>query len=316
MLRRKALRKILITTMSLFIIMSVYLIPLTEKTVNTNLEFEYVTNLANSSIYLLDSNNYLVKSKILLDNSLVEDNIKSIINNLTINNNSKFPNDLKAIIPKGTELNSVVIEDDVVNLDFSLEFLNIEEELSVKLIEAIVYSVTEISDINKVIITVEDNLLEFYPNSNKEITMPLTRDIGINNLYVYNTLDNITKVVIYYGEDIDNNIYYVPVTKYINNNDNKDKINIIVEELTTSYIYEDNLRSILNEEVQLIDKEFVDEDLLILDFNSALFDKDSTIKEEVLYILSYSVFANYDVNTISYRVDNTNVEIVQRDNLI
>lgn len=316
MLRRKALRKILITTMSLFIIMSVYLIPLTEKTVNTNLEFEYVTNLANSSIYLLDSNNYLVKSKILLDNSLVEDNIKSIINNLTINNNSKFPNDLKAIIPKGTELNSVVIEDDVVNLDFSLEFLNIEEELSVKLIEAIVYSVTEISDINKVIITVEDNLLESYPNSNKEITMPLTRDIGINNLYVYNTLDNITKVVIYYGEDIDNNIYYVPVTKYINNNDNKDKINIIVEELTTSYIYEDNLRSILNEEVQLIDKEFVDEDLLILDFNSALFDKDSTIKEEVLYILSYSVFANYDVNTISYRVDNTNVEIVQRDNLI
>ena len=66
MLRKKALRKIFITTMSLFIIMTIYLIPLTEKTLETNLEFEYITDLANSSIYLLDENNYLVKTKVLV----------------------------------------------------------------------------------------------------------------------------------------------------------------------------------------------------------------------------------------------------------
>lgn len=312
MLRKKALRKIFITTMSLFIIMTIYLIPLTEKTLETNLEFEYITDLANSSIYLLDENNYLVKTKVLLDEDTLEDNILSIINNLTISSNSKFPDRLRAIIPKNTKLNDIIIEDDLITLDFSLELLDIDEELSHKLIESIVYSITELDDINRVNITIEGNLLKTYPNSTNKITMPLTRDIGINNEYVYNTLDNITKVIIYYGEDINDDIYYVPVTKYLNNNDNKDKIDIIVEELTTSYIYEDNLRSILNENVKLIDKEIVDEDLLILNFNNYLFDNDSLIKEEVLYTLSYSVFSNYSVNTISFKIDNKNIETVKR----
>ena len=315
MLRKKALRKIFITTMSLFIIMTIYLIPLTEKTLETNLEFEYITDLANSSIYLLDDNNYLVKTKVLLDNEKIEDNIKSIINNLTITNESKFPDQLKAIIPKNTKLKTITVDNDLVTLDFSKELLNIDEGLSVKLIEAIVYSITELDNITKVNIEVDSLPLETYPNSNKKIILPLTRDIGINNEYTYNTLDNITKVVIFYGEDIDEDIYYVPVTKYINNNDNKDKIDIIVEELTTSYIYEDNLRSILNENVELIDKEIIDSDLFILNFNSALFDNNSIIKEEVLYTLSYSVFANYDVNTISFKVDNKEVKTITKSSL-
>ena len=315
MLRKKALRKIFITTMSLFIIMTIYLIPLTEKTLETNLEFEYITDLANSSIYLLDDNNYLVKTKVLLDNEKIEDNIKSIINNLTITNESKFPDQLKAIIPKNTKLKTITVDNDLVTLDFSKELLNIDEGLSVKLIEAIVYSITELDNITKVNIEVDSLPLETYPNSNKKITLPLTRDIGINNEYTYNTLDNITKVVIFYGEDIDSDFYYVPVTKYINNNDNKDKIDIIVEELTTSYIYEDNLRSILNENVELIDKEIVDSDLFILNFNSALFDNNSILKEEVLYTLSYSVFANYDVNTISFEVDNKEVKTITKSSL-
>ena len=219
MLRKKALRKIFITTMSLFIIMTIYLIPLTEKTLETNLEFEYITDLANSSIYLLDDNNYLVKTKVLLDNEKIEDNIKSIINNLTITNESKFPDQLKAIIPKNTKLKTITVDNDLVTLDFSKELLNIDEGLSVKLIEAIVYSITELDNITKVNIEVDSLPLETYPNSNKKIILPLTRDIGINNEYTYNTLDNITKVVIFYGEDIDEDIYYVPVTKYINNNE-------------------------------------------------------------------------------------------------
>lgn len=315
MLRKKALRKIFITTMSLFIIMIIYLIPLTERTLETNLEFEYTTGLANSSIYLLDNNDYLVKTKVLLDDELVENNIKSIINNLTINAETKFPNNLKGVIPKGTKLNDVNIDEDLVTLDFSEEFLDINENLSTKLIEAIVYSITELDNITKVNITVEGNLLNTYPNTINKIYFPLTRDIGINKEYSYTTLDDITKVVIYYGEEISNEIYYVPVTKYLNNNGNKDKINIIVEELTTSYIYEDNLSSILNENVELIDKEIIEDDLLVLNFNDALFDNKGTIKEEVLYMLSYSAFANYSVNAISFRVDGKDIETVNKSSL-
>lgn len=315
MLRKKALRKIFITTMSVFIIMTIYLIPLTEKTLETNLEFEYVTDLANSSIYLLDKNNYLVKTKVLLDNELQEDNIKSIINNLTVNNNNKFTDSLSGIIPKNTKLNNIIIENDLLTLDFSKEFLNIKKGLEEKLIESIVYSLTEIEDITKINITVESKKLEYYPNTNKKLSSPLTREIGINKEYTYNTLKDITKVVIYYGEEIENEFYYVPVTKYINNTNNKDKIDIIVEELTTNYIYEENLKSILNENTELINKEIIDDNLLILDFNNILFDSNSEIKEEVLYTLSYSVFENYDFNTINFKVNGNEIKTITRSNI-
>ena len=193
--------------------------------------------------------------------------------------------------------------------------MDVKEEDSLKLIESLVYSITELENINKVNISVEGNNLETYPNTSKKLSQPLTRDIGINKEYDYTSLKDLTKVTIYYQELIDEETYYVPVTKYLNNEENKDKINIIVEELTTSYIYEDNLRSILNDNVELIGKEFVDNDLLILDFNNALFDNDSKIKEEVLYMLSSSAFANYDVNTVSFRVDGKEVNNVKRSSL-
>ena len=167
MLRKKALRKIFVTTMSIFIIMTIYLIPLTEKSVEANLEFEYITDLANSSIYLLDNNNYLVKTKVLLDSEKIEDKIKSIISNLTISSNAKFPDNLKGLIPKNTKLNKVTIENDLVSLDFSKEFMNVDEETSLKLIESLVYSITELDDINKVNISIEGNYLEIYPNTSK-----------------------------------------------------------------------------------------------------------------------------------------------------
>ena len=126
MLRRKALRKIFITTMSLFIIMTIYLIPQTEKTLETNLELEYITNLANSSIYLLDENNLLVKTKILLDNEDTTKDIKDIITNLTIGSGNIFPDNLYGVIPKNTKLNNIIIEDNVVTLDFSKELLNVD----------------------------------------------------------------------------------------------------------------------------------------------------------------------------------------------
>lgn len=312
MLIRKALRKIFVTTMSIFIIMTIYLIPQTEKTLETNLEFEYITNLANSSIYLLDENNLLVKTKILLDNEDKTKDIEDIITNLTISDNNIFPDNLYGIIPKNTKLNDIVIEEDIVKLDFSKEFLNIETTKSEQLIESIIYSLTELDNINKVIITVENKELSTYPNSNKTLHMPIDRSIGINNKYTYNSLNNIVKVVIYYQELINNDTYYVPVTKYLNND--KDKIDIIVEELTTSYIYEDNLSSILNENVKLTDKELND-DLLILNFNNAILDG-GKLKEEVVYLLSYSVFANYDINTISFRVANKEIETITRSSLL
>lgn len=313
MLRKKALRKIFITTMSIFMIMVIYLIPTTTQDIlPTNLELEYITGLGNHSIYLLNQNQYLVKTKILLDSSDPIENIKTLLFNLTISSSTKFPEYLMAIIPQNTKVLSVTVEDKNATINFSKELLKVSQETEEKMIEAIVYSVTELSEIDGVRIQVEGQILSSYPNSKKPLDEVLTRKHGINKHYDFTSTKDIHKVVIYYVESLGDTSYYVPVTKYIN--DSRDKIQIIVEELTTSYIYEPNLMSLVNEDTELIN--YTQEDnVMILSFNDALFDSNGMIKEEVLYTISYSVFENYDVNVISFEVNDEVVQTIKQAEL-
>ena len=92
------------------------------------------------------------------------------------------------------------------------------------------------------------------------------------------------------------------------------KIKIIVDELSSSYIYEPNLMSFLNSNTKLLDyKE--QENLMRFNFNNAIFDRDSKILEEVSYTLAYSVFDNYDVSQVIIQVDCKNVETLSRKDI-
>ena len=59
----------------------------------------------------------------------------------------------------------------------------------------------------------------------------------------------------------------------------------------------------------------IDDNLMILDFNDCLFDSDEKILEEVIYTLAYSVFDNYDVNTILFQSDGEEVMQVMKSKL-
>lgn len=295
MLKKKALRKIFITTLTAFVLLCVFSIPnlYDEKSIKTNLEIEYITGIGTNNIYLLDDNGYLVKTKILLDSNKKEEMVKQLINNLILGDNSKFPNGLKAVIPEDVKLQEVHYDERIVSLNFNKKLLKNKDNLE-KIVESVVYSIIDLGDIDGVIIEVDGEII---PEYNKI----LTKDIGINKTYNINSRDNINKVVVYYLEEISGDKYYVPVTKYLNNKD--DKIKIIVEELTTSYIYEPNLMSFLNNNTRLLDYNEQD-DVITINFNNAIFDKDNKILEEVVYTLAYSVFANYNVEEVVLEVDN------------
>ena len=309
MLRTKAIRKIFITTLTLFILLTVYSIPNTmnKNTLKVNLEVENMTGLSTNNIYLLNENGYLVKTKILLDSNDIEEKIKKVIRNLTISNNSKFPNNLKALIPENTKLLNVKIEEKTAYLNFSKDFFNTNENNLKKIISSIVYSVLDIEKIEKVNIKINSKDLNNYSKVDGKYPEFLDKTIGINKEYNIMSRNNISKVVIYYISRVDNNNYYVPVTKYVN--DDRDKIKIIVEELSTSYIYENNLMSFLNSNIKLLDyKE--QENVMFLNFNDYLFDNNDKVLEEVLYTISYSVFDNYDVNQVMFQVNGKNIETI------
>lgn len=301
MLKRKALRKILITTFSIFTLFVIYLIPtkINDKYLGDNIEVEYTSNTTNQEIYLLGNNNYLVKFQVFLDEGNIESRIKTIFEYLKQDSSKRLPNGIQGIIPSGTSLLSVDVKDRLAILNFSKELLNIDKAKSERLIEAIIYSMTALSEIEKVTIKVEGVNLTKVPNTEKLLEEELTREYGINKVYDITNRNGIQKVIIYYLDKISNNNYYVPVTKYLN--DDREKIKIIIDNLASSYIHEDNLMSYLNSKTTILDYS-LEKDIFFLNLNEAVLGGDS-ILEEVEYTLEYSIFENYDVEKIMLQVE-------------
>lgn len=305
MLKKKAFRKIIVTTSSLLILLMVYMIPTTNKTEEvktTSLEIEYITGLGNNNIYLFNDNNFLVKHAIILDGASLKNKIKNILNELTICDCNYLPDGLYSTIPKDTKINNIEIKKDVAIIDFSKEILNQNKYLTDKMIESIVYSVTDLEEIKKVIIKIEGKQLD---NINDvDISGELSRNIGINKTYEVRSRDNIDNIVIYYIDDIDNNSYYVPVTKYLNLT--KEKVEVIIESLANEYIYESNLISKVNQNTKLLNHS-LEGYTMILNFNDSILNKAKTIDNDVINTICFSIFDNYDVNEIIFKVNDKEI---------
>ena len=312
MLKSRAIRKIFITTLSLFIFLVVYSLPTLDNSyvLKTNLEIESTTGLATDNIYLLNDDGYLVKSRVLLEGATLENKIAEILNQLTVRDENHFPKGLFPYIPKGTKVLNILHGEGKVTVDFSHEFLNMDVYIEKQIISGVVFSILDLGDVEEVIILVEGEVLREYPNTKEDLSSPLTKNIGINQEYNLTSRDDISKVVIYYLSRINDEMYYVPVTKYLN--DSRDKIKIIIDELSTSYIYEPNLMSFLHSQVELLDY-YEQENVLFLNFNKFLFDSDDKVLEEVLYSISYSVFDNYDVSMVMFEVNDQYVGQVSRE---
>ena len=85
------------------------------------------------------------------------------------------------------------------------------------MLEAIIYTLTSIDGIDNVIIKVEGEVLKELPNSKKSLPTSLSKDYGINKHYDLLNTNNVESYTVYYVSSYNNNEYYVPVTKYINN---------------------------------------------------------------------------------------------------
>lgn len=298
MLKKKAIRKILITTFVFFVVLSIYMIPSRKK--NTDKSIYHYLDTKDVSVYLLNDYNQLTKVDFKVNDSKIEEVIKSIINKLTISKDATIPESFMQIIPKDVYLNDIFFDENIVGLDFSENFLNIKEDDIEKVVEAISFSLLELDQINGVSLYVNgENISKYY----SIIPSIITKEYGINKRVELKNLKDISKVVIYYVDNVDDSNYYVPITKYVN--DNRDKIKIIIDELSSNYVYESNLISLLDKNIKLLNYEITN-DSIILDFNNSIFMEQDSILEEVIY----SVFANYDVNEIVFKANGE--EILQK----
>lgn len=305
MLKKISIRKIVISFTGLFALFLIYLIP-NEKNNLEDLpqELEYVNNdIITSSVFLLDSYNMLAKTDVVVNSKDVESMAKEILEVLISGgvNEDRIPSGFKSLLPSETKILSLKYENGLIKVDFSNELLNTSAEYEEKIVEAIVYTLTGINGVDKVIIYVEGNILTKLPQTKINLPSTLDRSFGINKQYDITSTKDINQVTVYYINKINDDYYYVPVTKYLN--DDRERIKIVIDELSGNTVNNTNLMSFLNSNTELLSAQR-EEDMMLLNFNEYIFNDidEKNILEEVIYTISLSVCDNYDVNGVVINV--------------
>lgn len=301
--------RLLICILVLFTLLIMYILPEKEENnITISTELEYIDDIKVADIYLLDQNNYLGCSKIIIDSDDIEKKSIELLESLIIDSNKQenIESGFKPIIPSNTKINNVIYKDGVIKIDFDENLLDVKKELEEKVIESIVYTLTSIKEIKYIIIYINGNILTKLPKSNKTLPTTLDRSFGINKEYNIKSNKNITKTTIYYVSKFNDNEYYVPVTKV--NNDSREKIEIIIDELSSHSIYSSNLMSYLNNNTKILSVNN-NNGLFTINFNDAIYNdiNEKDILEEVIYTISMSISDNYDVKEVIFSVNNEEI---------
>lgn len=296
MLKNKLKKRIFLIISSLLIIFIIYLFP-TKKIETIN---NVKKNYKEAYIYLLDQNNYVARVNIILNENDNLNKIKEIVNYLTIDGNKSnyIKEGFTPIIPKNTKLLSVDIDNNIVKLNFSKELLNTPDNKNDQLISSLIYSITSLNNDYKLSIYIEGNILTKLSN-NKLIDPILDRSYGINKVFNINNIVGTTKTTIFYLSKQDDYYYYIPIT--LVNNDQDDKIKIIIEEMASKSVYNTNLISYIKDIKKAAYE--IKNDYIVLNLNSNNFSSKELI-EETIYTFNLSIKENYNINKVVYYIDD------------
>ena len=278
------MKKIFPLVLLLFVLVSIATIPTisNKNTLRTNYEIKE-ESIPNTKLYLKNKYNYLVKVNVLLP---LKDQVESIVEYLREDNND-LDIEWSGYIPKGTKILESKIKDKVLEIHFSKEL----EKMDKKYLIGIKESLLEIKRVEDVIIYIEDKLVDEY--------------LPLNKVEEWSNRDKIEKVVIYYVNSL-SSPYLVPVTKYLNIDNNK--IDIILEELKNNI--PDHLISLVNNNVKLNSFK-LENDILTLDFDNSIL-SDKKHKDLIVEEIAYSVLDNFDCSSVVIKVNNNFQKIVNK----
>lgn len=279
------MKKILYTIISIFtVLVLVTIININKDNIlRTNYEIETVTHINNTKVYLLNDD-YFVEVGIFLDNISLKDKVKKIIEYLeeSDENTSSF----KGYIPNNIKINNIEIVDKTIYIDFSEELLN----MKLSNLKGLIKSLLNLKGINEVSIKVNNKDIDSYSGEIK--------DISLNVENKFKNRKDINKVEVFYYKKVNDELYSVPVTKYIN--DERDKLDIIIEEL------KDNIPTNLISyyDINIKEKEIKDTSLIL---------EIDKMDEKSINQITNSIFSSTNIETVMFKENNKMKKIVNKD---
>ncbi len=309
MLKKMSIKKIITSSIVLMIVFLLYIIPTSsKKDVEIPSSIEYVNvDVKTHTIYLLDNNNYISKTSVRVNSFETEELARELIQTMTQEgkNSDQVPSGFQPLINSNTKINSIAFSKDTLKVDLSKDFLTTSKELEEKTLEALVYTLTSIENVNYIILYIDGKILTNLPQNNINLPSTLNREIGINKNYQLKNTKNITSTTVYYIHEYNSDYYYTPVTTI--SNDEREKIEIIIDELGST-VKQNHLMSFLNSKTNLVDFKIQDKKMEVCFSESIFNDFDKKdILEEVLYTISLSIYDNYDVEEVIFQVNSQEI---------
>lgn len=176
-----------------------------------DLEISNDINMRDTVLYFQNENGYLVpvKRQIPWEEGIAKAAIRNMIASPSVTEDVAQIG-LMPIIPAGTEIIGMSINDGLCKVDFSQEILNCNSQKEEEnMIRGIVYTLTEFPTIDRVQFMIEGKILNELKHGTK-VSAPLERE-DINLLG--STAQTDSKIVVYYkGTSNGEYEYYVPVT--------------------------------------------------------------------------------------------------------
>lgn len=307
MIKRMIFKKIVIASLALISLTLIYIFS-DNNDLQVKEKLEYVDNeVVLHDIFLLDSNNYVALTKVVVEQKEVESLAKELLDILIKEGKGEsiIPNGFRSIIPSNTEIKKIIYNESVLKIDFSETLLDVPESLEEKVIESIIYTMTSIKGVEKVLIYINGKILSKLPKTNILLPSVFDRSYGINKIYNITSPNNVTGITVYYINKYNDNYYYVPVTNYVNNDENK--ISIIIEELKNNNIYNKDLMSFLNSQTKLLSSK-IEDNIMTLEFSDDILTDsiNNEISKEVIDTITLSVRDNYEVDEVIFNVQDKN----------
>lgn len=244
------------------------------------------------------------------------DEIHYVLN--LIKENSGISNDVfTGLIPEDSKIKSLDLEDNNLTINFDIGFQEYAKEEELRLLQQLVWTMTEFNEVDSLTLQMEDEILTNMPVKNTPLAEKTGREIGINSFYL-TSADFLSseKVLSYYAQEIDNKEYIVPFTHYVKNNANLTLPDLTIKTLLTkpSITSQLNLVPCLNE-VNQTAASVLEDDVLMVSLNENILFDEKTVNKEVYDILRASLELCEDVKDVSFVFDQEVFAVNGQENL-
>jgi germination protein M len=209
------------------------------------------------TVYLLDRNGYLAPMSLRLDTEQSSPSLSAekAVAWMTVNQQltDQLPSGFTAVLPEGTKVSSVTENksEKSISIDFAAPFPGIIASQERKVLEALVWSLTELPGIDKVRLSVAGKPLRSLTSSGLPIDQVLTRGVGINLETEQGLQINRSMAVTLYfsAQSAEGEGYFVPVTRLINRQANPAKA--ALEQLILGPKNSKSLKSVLTSDITI-----------------------------------------------------------------